>query len=1024
MSSLFGGGAPQSGFQIVNFGSDLLGSYYTAKQTQASILSLPPVQSNVSLSNGNNNALTPWDLDKQIAAERFSESSAGLYKLLKKDYESIKGIDEFINFRTSLIRNSDLDDDSKSLFALYNALKNLKTIAEYAGDPRTSERKMAALEEQFQLGLSQVKGFISDQQFEDLTLLFGEKVNGVTAQAGLGKKQYDYVGPTIHQGKITDPISTLQGGETFTITLTRKDVNNNITTETTEDINITISTDPESRTLESVVASINAQIQATKKTDEEGEEVPLFQTKFFAEEVEKDKFALRIKTDFSETMTFSANDVEPAIYMSGNAEQIEYGTKLVEEDTPLTGFLTKITDLDEVDPTREFHNSIFARDNRTLLEPEKEELKTVDPLEGATNTTTQAVTTDSKGNVYIVGSTEGRFANHLNAAETGDAFLNKYDASGKLLWSRLVGSMGDATSYAVTVDNADNIIIAGQADRLTEGKSSDPLATSDNIFEGPDSFVVKYDNVGTQQWMYTSDTYGTDRALAVTTDADGNVYVTGEQNTKLLSSTVLTGDYNAYVMKLDGYLGTELDKVTVDNSVTDSGKALAIASDGNLLVSSHMNGEFILEKLDKDNFGTVMWSHNFGNIGTNGDISGIAVDGNRIYVAGTSNNSLTGGGTEIASPQGDFDNFVIAIDDAGATSTADWTKFIGTSSVDNNEGISIFNGDLYISGTTKGDLAGDLQASRDSFAMKIDGTTGTTEWAKQLGYGYENRDSSGITFASQGSSVLTKLGLPIGEFEDQEKRLIETQTTARAGDYFYIKINDSITKKIEIKAGDTYRTLANRINRASFQYMNAQVSFSSGTSKSREAEEEKEFDADAIIQEKLEQIRNERNGIIADEEFTVRDLEITGNSLKIATKKDGRVELIAGRGDKDALKKLGLQPSLILSTQELFALDEEENDDPKIGGVFAFKMDDRFNVAAKRDARYTARELDYAMTIVQSAFRSLTFDPVAEQLKKQALQQASGPIPPALQNQLSNYQDGLARMSTLAPTSGGAGLFI
>ena len=40
----------ESTFQIVNFGADLLGSYYTARQAQSSILSLPSVQSNVSLS--------------------------------------------------------------------------------------------------------------------------------------------------------------------------------------------------------------------------------------------------------------------------------------------------------------------------------------------------------------------------------------------------------------------------------------------------------------------------------------------------------------------------------------------------------------------------------------------------------------------------------------------------------------------------------------------------------------------------------------------------------------------------------------------------------------------------------------------------------------------------------------------------------------------------------------------------------------------------------------------------------------
>ncbi len=304
--------------------------------------------------------------------------------------------------------------------------------------------------------------------------------------------------------------------------------------------------------------------------------------------------------------------------------------------------------------------------------------------------------------------------------------------------------------------------------------------------------------------------------------------------------------------------------------------------------------------------------------------------------------------------------------------------------------------------------------------LKIDATTGTTDWAKQLGYATENRQATAISFATSGTSVLTKLGLPIGEFEDDEKRIIETQTTARAGDYFYVKINDLISKKIEIKQGDTYRTLANRINQASFRYLNATVSFNSGTSTSRETVENQEFDAKAIIDAKVKEIQNERNGIVAQEDFTVAEPELFGNSLKIGSKDGGRIEIIAGRGEKDALKKLGLEPTLILSNEELFGInqDEEENE-KKIGGAFAFKLDDRFSVSDQRDARFVVQELQYAIDVVQSAFRSLTYDPLAEQIKKDALRQTDGPVPPQLQKQLANYQDGLRRINALIPQGGG-----
>ncbi|MBT6031191.1 MAG: hypothetical protein HOH19_01340, partial [Kordiimonadaceae bacterium] len=168
-------------FQIVNLNANLLSAYYGAKQSVASIQSLPSVPSNVSLSR-NNNILTPWDQDLAIAQDRFSEglSKSALYKLLTKDYNSIQNQTNFIDRKDSSVRNSNLDVDSKGLFLLYNALKDLKTIADYAGDPNTSTNKLADIEEQFQLGMSQVKDFISAEKFDELTLLFGEKLNNVT----------------------------------------------------------------------------------------------------------------------------------------------------------------------------------------------------------------------------------------------------------------------------------------------------------------------------------------------------------------------------------------------------------------------------------------------------------------------------------------------------------------------------------------------------------------------------------------------------------------------------------------------------------------------------------------------------------------------------------------------------------------------------------------------------------------------------------------------------------------------------
>jgi trimeric autotransporter adhesin len=1011
----------ENNFQLIGFNASLLGAYYGAKQQSNSLLTLPSVRSNVSLSNAQD-AQTPWSKDNIEASKDLSSSSSALYRSLTSNFKKVQTQNNFIDRQDNTVRNSKLNNDSKGLFILYNALKDLKTIAEYAGDPRTSDNQMNAYNKLFQLGFSQVKNFIQTEKFEHLKLLQDEKTSSVTSKLGLGRKQYDYIGPQIHTGKVTDPIASLSGTETFTVKITKRINLSGTTTERIENFNINVADINGSPTLEGLLAQINTKIQSIKTTDKDGKEIPLFNTRIFAEETSKDKFALRIKTDFTEELTFASPDTESALYVVGDSWKINSTTKQIISDNPQTSFLTKLTNLSEIDVKREFHKNIFANESDTLLLPDKKvSTANVDPLANAAKTSTNAIAVDSKGYVYMVGSTDGRFGNHINTSKSGDAFLTKYDATGKQLWSRLIGSVEQANSYALTIDANDNIIVAGQAAELSGNVPSGQTTSGDNLFTGKDSFVVKYDSVGTEKWIYINDKYGTDAALAVTTDNDGNVYVTGKQNSLEISPSIPTGNDAAYVLKLNATTGTKSDYVEIGSSQSDIGKAIAVAADGNIVVATQENGHFILQKLNKDDLSDELWSYDFGDMGSGSSIDKIVTDGNRIYVAGSSNNSLTGGGTAINGPLGNLDGFVLALDDLGGSATADWSKFIGSDKIDSVEGITVDNGKIYLSGTTAGSVnGGTTQGGTDTFAMKLDATTGATDWSKQLGLASENRIATGVGFATLGSSVLTKLGLPIGGFEDDEKRDIQTQSTVRAGDYFYVKVNKFITKKIEIKEGDTFRTLANRINRVSFRYIKATVSFSSGTSKSTDKEEAKSFDLKAIMDEKLKEIRDKRNGITETESFKKAERDISGNTLKIQGIDGGEIEIIAGRGERDALKKLGLTPTKILSNEELFDLGKDkENQKFTPGGVFAFKLDDRFAMTSKRDARFIAKELENSIAIVQSAFRSLTFDPVADKIKKDALRKTGGHVPPHLLKQLNNYKDGLRRISTLLPQGSG-----
>ena len=79
------------------------------------------------------------------------------------------------------------------------------------------------------------------------------------------------------------------------------------------------------------------------------------------------------------------------------------------------------------------------------------------------------VTTDSEGNIYITGGTEspdfpttpGAYDRTFNGWH--DVFVAKFDSSGKLLWSTLLGGPNYDRAYAIEVDRLGYVYVAGRA---------------------------------------------------------------------------------------------------------------------------------------------------------------------------------------------------------------------------------------------------------------------------------------------------------------------------------------------------------------------------------------------------------------------------------------------------------------------------------------------------------------------------------------------------------------------------------
>ena len=151
------------------------------------------------------------------------------------------------------------------------------------------------------------------------------------------------------------------------------------------------------------------------------------------------------------------------------------------------------------------------------------------------------IATDSNNNIYISGITFGSSLDGTPNAGNQDAWLGKYDTQGNLLWTKQLGTSDYDFSFGVATDSNDNIYITGWTLGSLDGTPSAGYA---------DAWVAKYDTQGNLLWTEELGTSTSDTSWDVTTDINGNVYITGETRGSL-DVTPNAGLEDAWVAKYD-----------------------------------------------------------------------------------------------------------------------------------------------------------------------------------------------------------------------------------------------------------------------------------------------------------------------------------------------------------------------------------------------------------------------------------------------------------------------------------------
>jgi hypothetical protein len=329
------------------------------------------------------------------------------------------------------------------------------------------------------------------------------------------------------------------------------------------------------------------------------------------------------------------------------------------------------------------------------------------------------IATDATGNVFITGifnSPTIIFGSTtlINGGDM-DMFLVKYDGSGSLIWARNIGGVGAEFGNGVSTDALGNVFVTGNFSSATITFGSTTLINSGS---GGDTYVAKYDTFGNVIWAESASGSGNDNSNSISSDAIGNTYITGwfQSTTIVFGSTTLTnvGGNDIFIAKYDT-LGNVLWARSSGGASTDNGNSISTDTLGNVFVTGNFSSSLItfgsttlsrigfvdnLFVVKYDGLGNAIWARSIGSSDyINGN--GICTDAiGNAYVTGyfASDTVIFGSTTLINNaPAGSSRN--IFITDYDALGNVVWAKSVGGNVTDEGKAICTnTNGNIFVTG--------------------------------------------------------------------------------------------------------------------------------------------------------------------------------------------------------------------------------------------------------------------------------------------------------------------------------------
>lgn len=798
------------------------------------------------------------------------------------------------------------DDDDRTLFTIHQTARALWSLASEAADAGTRDSDRTRFADRFSRGLAELNGFLDSADLDRAVFLKGRRLSKLESVA-LPRPETQYVGKPVLRGDPNLPVEALSGDIRFRVTVTSAGVPKNI------DIDLA-GMGAEPRTISAVAAYVNGRLEAegvasrlTRATTP-----PPAGPRPDGVPPPASSHGFQIRTGSGESVRFSAaaGDTRPAVFIAATEGA----------GAAARGVLTKLTDPATSD-TPTFRETLEAGDKTT----------------GA-----RAVARGPDGALYVVGPASGKTEGGTPKAGQ-DVAITKFDSTGKKVWTRLLGSAASADGFAISVGANGTIAVAGSVNgRMDAGATGG----------AKDSFVAAFDSAGRDLWSVQRGAALDDEATSVAVADDGTVYVGGRTRSSIGGQAVSDGQAG-YVQAFSAS-GTVQFTRTFDGAGDQGVSALAV-SGGQVFVGMNDAGSGAVRRLDAGTGALdAGFTINTGDLG-GGRLAALAVSGGRLVIGGETGGQVLGDGQSAVDGR---DGFLAGFD--ATTGAQDFVRRIGGAGAQGVTGIAMSGGTAVAVGVGPGTGA---DAGRAVMAWGFDPASGAQGWTRQVAARGNAVTSAAVAIAPAESRSLAAMGLPDGEVRLGDVARLTDRTALRAGDHFFVKVNDGAPRRVSIEAGDTMRTLAQKVTRA--------MSFS-GRAEARSGE--------------------------------------GGDRIQITPTRSARIEVIAGQGPADALAQIGLSPGV---ADPRAAVTGDSSGDALPVVALDFKGD--LSLADRDSAAAAVRALESLMRNVRTGWRETTLDPT--QVEARRMQKAqSGPGAASasiayLRNQAAGMQAALQRLS-------------